>query len=161
MKNLKNLSTISLSKIPNSLAIVILVVALLGFADASYLTIEHFQGVIPPCTTSGCETVLTSSYSAIFGIPVSLLGALYYFLIAVGMVTYLDSKNTKLLKWVLFATVLGLLCSVWFVILQLFIVKAICQYCMISAGTSALLFILACFTMKKYSKGREGSLLHD
>lgn len=151
MKHLNKLLNLQLQKIPNSLAIVLLVVALIGFADATYLTIKHFQGVIPPCTTSGCETVLSSSYSQVFGIPVALLGAIYYLAISISMVVYLDTKNLKVLKWALMATVLGLFGSIWFVTLQLFIIKAICQYCMLSAITSGTLFVLGCYILRKYS----------
>lgn len=158
MKHLKRLLNLQLQKIPNSFAIALLVIALLGFADATYLTIEHFQGVIPPCTTGGCELVLTSAYSQIWGIPVALLGSIYYLLISIGMVAYLDSKNTNILKWTLSLTVFGLLCSIWFVVLQLFIIKSICQYCMFSATTSATLFILANIVFRKYIVKEQGIL---
>lgn len=157
MKNLKLLLKRQLSNVPKGFVIAVLVVALLGFADATYLTLEHFRGVIPPCTTDGCETVLTSVYSKIAGVPVSLIGALYYLAVAISMVVYLDSKNVKVLKWGLLFTVFGLFCSVWFVFLQFFIVKAICQYCMISAATSAVLFVLACVAFKKYSHNEESN----
>jgi uncharacterized membrane protein len=157
MKTLKQISKLQLQQLPNKFAIAILLIALVGFADASYLTLEHFRGVIPPCTTDGCETVLTSAYSVVAGIPVALGGAIYYLLIAIGMFAYLDSKNTKILKWTLIATVLGLFCSVWFVFVQLFLVKAICQYCMLSAVTSTALFVLACVVFKKYKKINEQS----
>ncbi len=141
-----------LQPVPTKLAIVILVIALLGFADASYLTIEHFQGVIPPCSVvSGCETVLTSAYSIVAGIPVSLLGALYYLIVAIGIFAYLDTKNNNILKWTLSLTVLGLLMSLWFMFVQGFILKAWCLYCLGSATTSILLFILANIVFKKYA----------
>jgi len=157
MKILKQISKLQLQQLPNKLAIAILLIALVGFADAAYLSLEHFRGVIPPCTTDGCETVLTSVYSVVAGIPVALGGAIYYLFIAVGMFAYLDSKNTKILKWTLMPTILGLFCSVWFVFVQLFLVKAICQYCMLSALTSATLFVLACIVFKRYKTINEQS----
>ena len=58
------------SKVSTGAVVFLFIVALIGFADASYLTVEHYRNVIPPCTTSGCETVLTSSYSTILhGFP--------------------------------------------------------------------------------------------
>jgi uncharacterized membrane protein len=129
-----------------------LIVAVLGFTDAAYLTIEHFQGVIPPCSiVSGCETVLTSSYSVVAGIPVSLLGALYYLIITIGVFAYLDTKKPDILKWTLSLTICGLLMSLWFIFVQALILKAWCIYCLGSAATSIVLFILANIVFKKYS----------
>ena len=151
-----------LASVPTSFVVALLVVAALGFADAAYLTIEHYQGVIPPCSVvSGCETVLTSSYSLILGIPVSLLGALYYLLIAVGAFAYIDTKKTAILKWTLSITILGLLMSLWFIFLQAFVIKAWCLYCLGSAASSIILFILAGAVFKKYSVKSEAMLENE
>ncbi|MEK7641946.1 MAG: vitamin K epoxide reductase family protein [Patescibacteria group bacterium] len=151
MKHLRKLLTTRLAAIPTSFAVGILIVAVLGFVDAAYLTIEHYKGVIPPCSVvSGCETVLTSSYSLILGMPVSLLGALYYLVIAIGIFAYMDTKKTEILKWTLFLTIFGLLMSLWFLVVQAFILKAWCIYCLGSAVTSIALFVLANIVFKKY-----------
>ncbi len=151
MQNLKNLLTKPLQAVPISWAIVVFIVALAGFADASYLAIEHYQGVIPPCSiVSGCETVLTSSYSVMFGIPVALFGALFYLLVAAGAFAYLEGKHERLFRYSLLVTVFGLLFSIWFVYLMAFIIHSYCLYCLGSATTSTILFILACVIFKKY-----------
>jgi uncharacterized membrane protein len=134
-------------------------VALVGFADAALLTVEHYRGVIPPCTTAGCDLVLTSPYSSILGIPVSLLGALYYLAIAVGAFVYLESRHGRgeiaahhsaILKWALLATVLGLLMSIWFTAAQVFIIHSYCLYCLGSAATSTTLFVIGWIILKKH-----------
>ncbi len=153
MKNLKNLLTQPLQPLPISLVGFLLVIALLGFADATYLTVEHFRGVIPPCTViSGCETVLTSSYSEIAGIPVSLAGSVYYLLILIGVFSYLEGQREKVLRYTLAATVLGFLASLYFVFLQVFVIKAYCMYCMGSVITSTILFVTAMVVFSKYRK---------
>ncbi len=155
MKNLKQLLTQQLVAPPTSLAAFLLIVALLGFADASYLTIEHYKGVVPPCTiVTGCETVLTSSYATVVGIPVSLLGAIFYLVVLIGIFTFIESKKTKLLKWALLFTVFGLLSTLWFLYVQAFILGAFCLYCLGSAISSIVLFVTACVVFKKYSIGR-------
>ena len=46
-----------------------------GVGIAGYLTYVHYAGLHPICGIShGCETVQTSVYSNLFGIPVALLG---------------------------------------------------------------------------------------
>ncbi len=151
MQTLKNSLTKPLRPVHVSLAIAVFVVALIGFADATYLVIEHYQGVIPPCTlVSGCETVLTSSYSVVFGVPVALLGSLFYIIVAAGALAYIEGKNEQLFRYALQFTVFGLLASLWFVFLQAFIIHSYCLYCLGSAATSTILFILACIILKKH-----------
>ena len=162
MQHLKRSLTLPLAEARTAGLIFFFIVALLGFADATYLTIEHYRNVIPPCTaTGGCETVLTSSYSVIFGIPVSLLGSIYYLAILIGTFLYLESKHgsgtirahhSAILKWTFIATALGFGMSLWFVFLQLFVIHSICEYCMGSATTSTTLFIAAIFMLRKSSK---------
>src|ERR671926_368613 len=56
-------------------------VALVGLADAVYLTVEHLSGQSVRCmVVSGCDEVLQSSYATVAGsVPVAALGALAYF----------------------------------------------------------------------------------
>src|SRR3954469_6403031 len=78
--------------------IVLFVVALLGFADATYLTVEHYVNAIPPCSIGSCETVLTSQYASVLGFPVSLFGSVFYFLVLVLLMVYRDTKKAVLLN---------------------------------------------------------------
>lgn len=64
---------------PQIILIIIAFLSFLGFLDAAYLSIKSFQGAIPACSiTEGCEKVLTSKYSKIGTIPISLPGAVFY-----------------------------------------------------------------------------------
>jgi uncharacterized membrane protein len=143
--------------IPKWIPIAIIILAIIGFADAVYLTVEHYNNVIPPCTTGGCETVLSSQYSQFFGLPVSLLGSIYYFFIALLVLIYLDTKKEIFLRIPFIASTIGFLCSAWFVFLMIFILKAFCQYCAISATTSLIIFIISMYSLwlSRYSSQQE------
>lgn len=80
---------------PLRLTAIITILALLGFVDATYLTILYYQNVIPPCSIAhGCETVLTSKYATIFfGIPTALLGAIYYLTIFISTLLFTQTKK--------------------------------------------------------------------
>lgn len=118
-----------------------LVLAGIGFADATYLTVEHYTSFSLPCTiTDGCEIVTNSVYSAILGIPVALLGALYYVGVLIAIAAVLEFGAKQYLRYIAMASAAGFAFSMWFVYVQLFILHAICQYCMVSALTSTLLF---------------------
>jgi uncharacterized membrane protein len=127
----------------NWLPIAFLILGTIGFADATYLTTQHFLGAPVACSIlKGCEQVTTSPYSVIFGIPVALLGSIYYLTILILSVIYLDSRKINILNFIAKITPLGFLASLYFVYLQIFVIKAICLYCMGSAATSTILFIL-------------------
>lgn len=147
--NLKNLFTQPLQLIPSWLPIAALIASLGGFADATYITVKHFQGVIPPCSIGGCETVLASAYSQIFGLPVSLLGAIYYFIIILSLFIYLDSKKEIFLRIPLMLSIVGFIFSLYFVSLMIFVIKAFCLYCAVSALTSTIVFVLAVYIRYK------------
>ena len=57
------------------------------------------------------------------------------------------TNEDKLLNLTARLTIIGLLASLWFIYLQLFVIKAICLYCMFSAFTSITLFIFGLFVL--------------
>jgi len=123
--------------------------AFIGFLDTSYLTVSHYSGTDVNCSIAqGCNEVLSSSYSVIFGVPMALLGLLYYITILVLSLLYLDTHKVKILKVIAVLTALAFLFSGWLVYLQLFVIKEICQYCMISAINSVVLVILSLLAIK-------------
>src|SRR3989344_2786808 len=110
------------------------------------------MGAIPPCViTTGCETVLTSEHSVIFGIPTALLGSVYYLLLFLLAIFSIDIKR-EIIRFAAFLTPIGFFASSWFVYLQLFVIKEICSYCIVSATTSMILFILGLFIIIKSSR---------
>jgi len=104
---------------------------------------------IPCSILKGCDQVTNSPYSLIYGVPVALLGALYYLTILILAAIYIDSRKPSVLKFLACLTPFGFLASLWFVYLQIFIIKAICIYCMASATSSTILFILGMYYLKK------------
>lgn len=149
MTNLKSSLTAPFLKIPRWIIAAFFIAALIGFADASFLAIEHYRGVVPPCTIiSGCEKVTTSDYSEVFGIPLALFGAIYYFTLLILIIAYFDLKKEAILKIAALITPVGFLASLYFVYLQLIVIQAICLYCMISAAASAMLFVLGIIILR-------------
>jgi|SRR3989344_5026745 len=124
------------------IAIAFVLLSFLGFLDATYLTVTHFRGGIVPCANIGnCEKVLTSEYAVVAGIPVALLGSIYYLTIFLLSYLSLTRKNERLLLIASRCAILGILASVVLVYLQLFVIRAICLYCMFSAAISTTLFL--------------------
>ena len=134
----------------------ILLLGFLGFIDTLYLTYEHFTGTSVNCSIlNGCDKVLTSSYSSILGVPLALIWTLYYLLVLALTAAYLGQKNKAVIKYLLGLTSLGLIISLFLVYLQFFVLRALCLYCMISAASSTLLFILTKIYLVKLKDNKQ------
>ncbi len=134
----------------NLLLIFFLLLAAIGFADATYLSVEYFLGTPVACSIlKGCEVVTTSHYSLFFGIPVALFGSIYYFSVLVLTAIYFQTRQRFFFYLANFLTFFGFLISLRFVYLQIFVIHAICIYCMTSATSSTLLFILSLVSLRK------------
>lgn len=120
-----------------------------GIIDAGYLTYEHYRQVIPPCTInrflpilSDCGRVLRSSYSVIFGIPLAVLGVVQYVFLLLIVIFLFKYKKRILIYWLILQSMLGAIFSLYFIYLQLIVLKSICIYCMLSALVSFTIFFL-------------------
>lgn len=153
MENLDKLSNRPLFPVPAGLIWAFVLVSLLGFLDAVFLAAEHYSGAFLNCPVfGGCGKVLTSPYSIVAGIPVALAGAIYYLAIFVLSVVYLDIGRKWLLNFAAYLTPLGFLASLWFLYLQIFVIKALCFYCIVSLLTSTLLFVLGLLVLDRKAR---------
>jgi len=135
--------------VPRWIIAAFLLVSFGGFVDATYLTVKHYSGTPLACSIfTDCEKVTTSRYAVIFGVPLALLGAVYYLAVFLSLIAYLDVRRQEILSFTALFTVVGLLASAWFVYLQLFVIHAICPYCMVSAIASTILFLLGMVVLR-------------
>ncbi len=130
--------------------------AVVGLTDSIYLTVEHLAGRSVPCTiTGGCEQVLSSSYATVAGLPLSGLGALAYFT-AFSLATLAAFDYRKAGDLLLILVVLMLAVSVYLFILQAFVIKAFCQFCLLSAAITLLLALLVTAERFYFRRRQEG-----
>ena len=122
-------------------------VALAGVFVALYLTLYKlgYIGTLA-CAVGSCETVQTSKWATLLGFPVGAWGVAYYLavlaLALVGLTgRFADSR--RLSDVLLGVTACGLLFSIWLTYLELFVIHAICQWCVVSAILAAILFVLS------------------
>ena len=136
--------------LPTPLIILVIVLALIGFADATFLLAERISGAIIPCfITTGCDVVSKSPYSVLFGIPLSAYGMVFYLGIGLLGLLYLDTKNALFARLILLVTTLDFLASAYFIYVQKFLIKAFCIYCILSAVVSTMLFCLGLVIYRK------------
>lgn len=132
-------------KLSKKLLYLVIVQSVIGIADSLYLTYEHYAQIIPKCSKTfwflDCGKVLTSQYSEFYGVPTALLGVGFY--ASLLAITLLNLVGKSLVDRVLFMLgVIGAAVSVYLVTLQIFIIHAICFYCMVSAFNCLILFSL-------------------
>lgn len=110
-----------------ALRIAAVLVALAGIGVAGYLTWAHFADESVICVQGGgCETVQQSSYSEIAGIPVAALGLAAY-VAMLALITW-DAPVARLSAATL--ALVGLVFSAYLVVVQLFVIDAVCVWCM-------------------------------
>lgn len=129
------------------LPIVAVIVALIGVADAVYLTVHHYTAEPVPCGAAfDCEMVLTSPYAEIAGFPLAAFGAAAYF-IAFSLALLAAFGDRRM--WKLFGVQVTLMAAFtgWLVYVQAFLIGAFCQFCLISAATTATLFVIYLFSI--------------
>jgi uncharacterized membrane protein len=132
-------STANLSRAQIIFHSVAALIALIGLAEATYLTAMYLSGETAVCGgSSDCFQVLGSSYARIGRIPLSGLGALAYF----GAFSFAVFAGfgypsaRRFFSWTVIA-MFGV--TLWLLFVQAFRLHAFCRYCLFSA---ALVFLL-------------------
>jgi uncharacterized membrane protein len=118
----------------------IVIFAIIGLSVSLYLTVSKYMGFAVPCTvTHGCETVLSSKYASVFGLPVSLWGMGFFS--ALILLSLLSNHYVRFRRWLTVWLGIGTLGALYFFALQFFVIKNICQYCVTTDSLIILLFL--------------------
>jgi uncharacterized membrane protein len=119
--------------------------SLAGVFVALYLYL-HKLGFIGhlACGSGGCEAVQLSRYSRFLGIDVPLIGLAGYATLLVLSILCLERPSEP--RWSLLLLALagiGLVFSSYLTYLELFVIRAVCRWCLGSASIILLIFIAA------------------
>ena len=117
------------------------VLAAAGLLVSIYLSWVHFVGVPPVCVggSGGCETVQSSRYATVSGVPVAVVGIAGYAALLVSAV--LRGEVGVYLGFLI--SLVGTLFSAYLTYLEIFVIHAICQWCVASAAIMVAAFICA------------------
>jgi len=113
--------------------------AVLGAAISGYLLVVRETGGSLICSTGGCETVQSSSYAEVLGVPVAALGfvgflALLAAALARGELARLTQATLGLAAFLFAAYLLAV---------QLVVLDAICQWCVVTDVLTTAIAALA------------------
>ena len=113
------------------LRIAAIVIAVVGIGVATYIAIADASRGSPVCLAGGhgCETVANSHYSHLAGINVAVFGIVGYVLLLAAAIVRGDAGRFS----GLLLAAIGFGFSVYLTYLELFVIDAICQWCVASA----------------------------
>jgi uncharacterized membrane protein len=130
----------------SALPLIILVLSLLGLGVAGYLTYAHYNQDALVCTVGSCHTVQSSKYAMIGGVPIAIFGACMYVALAalaaarrfhVGPLAF-DTATMAAFGIVL----AGFVYAAYLTYVELFVIDAICQWCVSSAVITTIILAL-------------------
>jgi uncharacterized membrane protein/thiol-disulfide isomerase/thioredoxin len=148
------------TQLPQARSWLVPVLAILGLGVAAYLAFVEITQTEAVCGPVGqCNTVQSSQYASIAGIPVAVLGLLNYLAILVlwGLQFVSGGRWAGLAARALLAlTVVGVLFSIYLTLLELFVIHAVCAWCLSSAIITTALLLVVVANLTRRSPSAQG-----
>jgi uncharacterized membrane protein len=122
----------------------IIALAVVGLGLSGYLTYTHFNEAALVCSVGGCETVQSSSYSTIGPVPIAMLGmGMFSTLIVLAgfrlrRSSFISAETASLAAWAMLLA--GILYYAYLTYVELFVLNAICQWCVASSIAALAIF---------------------
>ena len=125
-------------------AIILAVLDLIGLGVAGYLTVVELSGGLPACgVIKGCEEVAMSEYSRIGGIPVAFFGVVLSVALLGLAIAWWKTNIYGLLLGHYGLSLVGVIFDGYFLYLQVFVIKAVCIWCVTYEISLLLRFVIA------------------
>ena len=123
---------------------ILVVLDVIGLLIAGYLSVVELGGGVPSCgPLHGCETVATSEYSRIGGIPVAVFGVALSLILLTLAFAWIRTDNPLLLDVHCGLSLIGVIFEVYFLTLQVFVIRAVCVWCTLYGLTLIARFLVA------------------
>jgi uncharacterized membrane protein len=121
---------------------VLATIASIGAVIATYLTIVKLTGGVPTCgPLAGCETVQSSQYSTLLGIPISAFGLAYQLAMLALVLGWFRTGDRRALLGAYLLGLTGVIVAAYLVYLQVAVIGAICTWCVAFDTTVVLGFV--------------------
>jgi uncharacterized membrane protein len=145
-------------KRPDRIEWLYLGLAVVGIVAAGFLTSFHVNtGAADAfCTAaSGCGTVKDSPYSEVWGVPIAVLGLAVYMVLA--LLAILAIRGFAVREWVPLAAfglaLNGTIYSAYLTYLELYVIHAVCPWCVASAVVLGALLALSLYDLLRLRRG--------
>ncbi len=128
--------------------VLILFLAFCGLADSLYIAQNETRSMPLLCdvrSLSDCNIVAASQYSYLFGVPLAEYGVLFYALIFMVAALELVMAHISLRRILQGASLIGVAVSLYLTFLEVFVIRFLCIYCLVSALIALLILVSASF----------------
>ncbi len=124
--------------------------SLTGFLVSFYINYSKSRNKPLFCPMGGdCDAVVKSRYGKTFGVENTIPGMAYYVLVfAYGILVLLNRnifKEGMIYYFIVGASILSVLFSLYLIIVQAFVLKKWCEYCILSSTASLLILVVLIF----------------
>ena len=124
--------------------LILAVLDIIGLAIASYLAIVEVGGGVPVCgPLKGCETVALSEYSRIGGVPVAVYGVGLSLILLTLAIAWWRTNLYGLLLAHYGLSLAGVIFEIYFMYIQLVVIRAVCVWCTTYGLSLILRFVVA------------------
>jgi uncharacterized membrane protein len=131
--------------------------SLLGLFVSAYLYLYKIGRIgTLACGSGDCETVQTSQWSQFLGVDVALIGLVGYAVLLVVALVALRSSQVERRPPALLLTALaagGVLFTGYLTYLELFVIHAICRWCVGSAAIIVTILVLGLLELRRLRAG--------
>jgi uncharacterized membrane protein len=132
---------------------VVAVLALVGLFLSLYLTLYHYglMGSLACGGANECEKVQASRYAELFGIPVAAYGIVGYLAILVIALAGVQDRwalSAAPTRLIALASGAGVAFTAYLTYLELFVIHAICRWCVASAVLITLVFAVSLLSLR-------------
>ena len=131
----------------------VLAFSLVGAAVSAYILAARLGGSELYCSTGGCETVQSSKYAELFGIPVAALGLGAYAVIAASLLAGAAGRVVAAA-----VAVAGVVFSAYLLVVQLAVIDAVCTWCLANDVIVTLVAAAALLRLRYAAPGESASV---
>ena len=125
-------------------AVILAVLDTMGLVVAGYLSVVELSGGVPACgIIKGCEEVALSEYARIGGVPVAVFGVVLSVVLLVLAIAWWKTDIYGLLLAHYALSLVGVVFDGYFLYLQVFVIQAVCIWCVTYEVTLLLRFLVA------------------
>jgi uncharacterized membrane protein len=120
-----------------------------GTAIAAYLLTVRLLGGAPACgPIHGCDTVAASPYATVLGLPVALFGVAYSLVLAAAAIAWWRQGARRALLALYGLGLLGVVAVGYLTYLELFVIGAICVWCVSYAIAIVVVWVLTVIALR-------------
>ena len=108
---------------------IFLLIFVLSLISSIILAVNSTTGLCAP--GNGCDVVNSSVYGSTLGIKNSIYGVFIFTFLILLTLFHIDKPNKHTRKIIHSAVIVGSIIAAYFLLLQIFVIKAICKFCLV------------------------------